>query len=326
MDAPPTGAAPPPVVGRLAPSPTGDLHVGHARSFLLAWWSARSQGGRVVLRVEDLDRERVRPGASDALLADLEWLGLDWDGEPLFQSRDEERLRAAARELLERGLAFPCTCTRREIALSAPHATDGEVRYPGTCRERWTGARERERALAAGAGVRLRVDPGAVELVDGFAGPFRCDPGAEVGDFLVQRRDGAVAYQLAVSVHDAHQGVTEVLRGRDLLPSAARQWLVQERLGLPHPRWLHVPLVVDAGGNRLAKRSGGASLRSLRERGADPRALVAWVARSAGMDAAERASARELVPAFALPRVPRGDVAFGPEDEARVLAPAPPAT
>ncbi len=305
-------------VGRLAPSPTGYLHVGHARSFLFAWWHARSRGGRVVLRIEDLDRERVKPGASDRVLADLEWLGLDWDGPVLFQSQAQAALRAAARDLLARGLAFACTCTRREVALSAPHATDGEVRYPGTCRGRFPASAETAERIGRDAALRLCVEPGTIALEDGFAGAFSSDPGREVGDFLVVRRDGAVAYQLAVVVHDALQGVTEVLRGWDLLPSTARQWLLQERLGLAHPRWFHVPLVVGDDGRRLAKRHGDTSLHELRARGVDPRAVVAWVARSAGIELDGRVTARELAPHFDLARVPRTEVAFG-ERAAREL-------
>ncbi len=304
------------IVGRLAPSPTGALHVGHARSFLLAWWHARSRGGRVVLRIEDLDRERVKPGATDLVLRDLEWLGLDWDGPMLRQSEDEEPLRAAVAELLERGSVYPCFCTRREIALSAPHVTDGEVRYPGTCRGRFASAADGERELGRAPGLRLAVEPGELALEDGFVGPFTSDVEREVGDFQVQRRDGALAYQLAVVVHDARQGVTEVLRGRDLLSSSARQWLLQEHLGLPHPTWYHVPVVVDEGGARLAKRRGDATLVELRERRVDPRALVAWVARSSGVNAPDRIGARDALEGFRLDAVPKEDVVFGARERA----------
>jgi glutamyl-tRNA synthetase len=311
---PPPDPAP---VGRLAPSPTGALHVGHARTFLLAWWHARARGGRVHLRLEDLDRARVKPGASEACLRDLEWLGLDWDGPPLLQSADTSALAAALERLLASGAAYACACSRRDIerALSAPHARDGELRYPGTCRSRALLGADTEPLS-----VRLAVPDGVLELEDGVAGSFRCDVQREVGDFLLARRDGFFAYQLAVVVDDARAGVTEVLRGDDLLPSAARQWHVQRALGLAHPRWFHVPLVVDAQGERLAKRRGDLALATLRERGADPRALVAWAARSAGfdLDGEERVHPRELLARFDLARLPRAPARLAESDLERI--------
>jgi glutamyl-tRNA synthetase len=297
----------PPPVGRLAPSPTGRLHLGHARTFLLAWWHARARGGRVLLRFEDLDRARVKPGMVDECLRDLEWLGLDWDGVPCSQSGDTAPLSAALERLLETGQAYLCACSRRDIerALSAPHAGEGELRYPGTCRLRGLSARD---AAARALAVRLRVPEGEVELEDGVAGVFRADVQREVGDFLLARRDGFFAYQLAVVVDDARMGVTEVVRGDDLLASAARQCHLQRALGLPHPRWFHVPLVLDEHGARLAKRRGDLALASLRAAGVDPRRLVAWAARSAGLACPEPTTARELVPSFDLARLPRAPV------------------
>jgi glutamyl-tRNA synthetase len=304
-------------VGRLAPSPTGRLHVGHARTFLIAWWHARARGGRVVLRLEDLDQGRVKPGMREECLRDLEWLGLDWDGAPRVQSADTAPFTAALARLQAEGAAYACACSRKDIerALSAPHAGEGELRYPGTCR-----ARPREPEGGAALALRLRVPEGEIELEDGVVGRFRCDVQREVGDFLLARRDGFFAYQLAVVVDDAASGVNEVVRGDDLLASAARQWHVQVALGLPHPRWFHVPLVLDEHGARLAKRRGDLALASLRERGVDPRALVAWVARSAGIVLApdERASARELVARFDLARMPRAPACFGVAELARL--------
>ena len=304
-------------VGRLAPSPTGRLHVGHARTFLLAWWHARSRGGRVLLRIEDLDRARVKPGMQEECLRDLEWLGLDWDGAPLVQSADTSALAAALERLLAAGAAYPCACSRKDLerALSAPHASDGELRYPGTCRERGL-------ALDSGArlALRLRVPEGELELEDGVAGRFTSDVQREVGDFVLARRDGFFAYQLAVVVDDARTGVNEVVRGADLLASAARQWHVQRALGLPHPRWFHVPLVVDEHGERLAKRRGDLALASLRASGVDPRALVAWAARSAGVALASdaRLDAREVLPLFDLARLPRAPARFDDAELARL--------
>ena len=305
----------PPVVGRLAPSPTGRLHVGHARSFLVAWWSARAAGGEIVLRIEDLDRTRCKPEWEAGVLEDLEWLGLDWDGTPLRQSDDLEPYHAAAERLLARGLAYPCVCSRREIEahLAAPHA-GGELVYPGTCRGRFADVHAAERQSGRPAGVRFRVAPGPHAIEDRVHGRFTADPSAECGDFLLLRRDGMVAYQLAVVVDDARQGVTEVVRGDDLLPSAVRQHLLREALGLPHPAWAHVPLVHMPDGRRLAKRGGAVSLSDLREGGADPREIVAWCARTLGL--ADRSEARlwpnEVVGRFAWPAIEPGRTTWDP--------------
>jgi len=288
-------------VGRLAPSPTGFLHVGHARSFLLAWWDARARGGRVVLRIEDLDRERCRAEYVEAARADLEWLGLDWDGEVLVQSHDLAPYERACASLLERGFAYPCVCSRAEIhALSAPHASDGEQRYPGTCRGKWRTREEARDATGRTPGLRLAVPAGRVAIVDRLRGALEFDVAAEVGDFLIQRRDGAFAYQLAVVVDDARQGVDSVVRGEDLLSSAARQRLLHERLNLRPPSYAHVGLVLDEGGQRLAKRRGDLALAQLRAAGVDPRVLVAWAARSLGVQVGPRALAAELLPHFTL--------------------------
>ena len=302
--------------GRLAPSPTGHLHLGHARSFLLAWWHARSRGGRLVLRLEDLDVERVKPGMLEATLSDLEWLGLDWDGAPVVQSAHTEAFEAAVATLLARGLAYPCVCTRKEIseAQSAPHLGQEKGRYPGTCRGRYASLEEARARSGREPAVRLVVEPGPVELVDEFCGPFTADVAAEVGDFPIARRAGAPAYQLAVVVDDARGGIDEVVRGDDLLSSAARQWLLQRALGLPHPRWWHVPLVTDAAGRRLAKRSDALSLAELRARGVEARAVVSWVARQSGLagEAREPRSACDFLAGFRIDRVPRTPVLCTP--------------
>lgn len=288
-------------VGRLAPSPTGFLHLGHARSFLLAWWDARSRGGSVVLRIEDLDRERCKPQYVDAARADLEWLGLDWDGEVLVQSRDLAPYERACEELIERGLAYPCVCTRAEIAaLSAPHASDGEQRYSGACRGKWRTPAEAHAATGREPGLRLAVPDGPVRIVDRLRGELEFDVQREVGDFLIRRRDGAMAYQLAVVVDDARQGVDTVVRGEDLAPSAARQVLLHARLNLTPPSYAHVGLVVDEHGERLAKRRGDLSLAELRAAGVDPRAVAGWAARSVGVSCGERPRAQELLPHFGL--------------------------
>lgn len=306
-----TNNAPPaPAVGRLAPSPTGLLHLGHARTFLCAWWSARSAQGQVHLRLEDLDGPRVNPRFNAQAQRDLEWLGLDWDGAPSVQSEHQARFRDAVEKLLAEGKAYACVCTRGDLrtAQNAPHAGDSEPRYAGTCRGRFASLAAAERASGRAAGVRLVVPPGAVRIDDAVAGPRSFDVQAEVGDFLIARRGGAPAYQLAVVVDDAATGVTEVVRGADLLPSAARQWHVQAALGLPHPSYGHVALVTDEHGERLAKHTDALSLAELRTRGADPRAIVHWAAASFGLPSEELSSARELVPYFRLTELEDGPV------------------
>jgi glutamyl-tRNA synthetase len=297
-------------VGRLAPSPTGLLHLGHARSFLLAWWHVRKRGGRIVMRIEDLDGPRARPEMIDAAVRDLRWLGLDWDGEPLLQSSGTGRIVDALRELERRGFTYPCVCSRSDVrsAQSAPQLGDAEPRYPGTCRGRFDSAELAAQSTGRPVGIRFKVSEGITEFHDGIAGVVECDVARDVGDFLIGKRDGAPAYQLAVVVDDAHQGVTEVVRGDDLLPSTARQWQLQQALDLPHPSWFHLPLVLDETGRRLAKRADDLSLSELAGGGTDPRAVVAWAARSAGMDVGERITPEQAIPAFDFGKLPRAPV------------------
>ncbi len=300
----------PEAVGRLAPSPTGYLHLGHARSFLIAWWHARSRGGRIVLRLEDLDVERVKPGMLDAAIDDLRWLGLDWDGEPWLQSRGVDAISGAANDLLHRGLAYPCTCTRKEIqaAMSAPQGDPTDSIYPGTCRGRYSSIAAAEQAAGRPAALRFAVPDRLIRIDDGIQGVHKFDARAAIGDFPILRRLGMPAYQLAVVVDDGRQGVNEIVRGADLLESCARQWLLQEALGIEHPRWWHLPLVTDASGRRLAKRSDDLSLAQLRRDRADPRQIVAWVARSVGIDANKPVDARALIAQFDISRLPRSEV------------------
>jgi glutamyl-tRNA synthetase len=302
------------VVGRLAPSPTGHLHLGHARSFLLAWWSARSQDGRVVLRIEDLDVQRCRQEFIADCLRDLEWLGLDWDVGPRLQSSGLEEILATAEKLTHDGLAYPCVCSRSDVKASASAPQDGvtEWRYPGTCRGLFRSQAEALAQTGKPTALRFTVQPGLVTVHDAFAGTQTFDVSVEVGDFPILRRDESPCYQLAVVVDDARDGVTEVLRGDDLLPSAARQQLLYSALNLQVPRWVHVPLVTDAQGRRLAKRADDVSLRELRQQGVDPRALVAWVARSVGCAFEEFATAREVLQVFKLNSIPKQRVSLRP--------------
>ena len=300
-------AASGPYIGRLAPSPTGKLHVGHARSFLIAWWRARQLGGEIRMRLEDLDEGRCRPEYFDGCLQDLEWLGIDWDGEPELQSANLPRIREAARQLEASGLTFACTCSRRDIreAVSAPH--HAPTAYPGTCRDRhaaWS-----QLAADARPALRFRVEADkTVQWRDELLGKQETAVGREAGDFVIMRRNGEPAYQLAVVVDDAAGGITEVLRGDDLVDSTAQQLLLYSALGLPAPKWVHVPLVLDDADVRLAKRHDALSLAALRSAGIDARAIVAWVARSAAMPVDGLATPEELIDVFEISRIPRAPV------------------
>lgn len=265
-------------IGRLAPSPTGLLHLGHARTFLLAWWSVRSRGGRILMRLEDLDGDRSKPEWCDAALRDLEWLGLDWDGTPRLQSEHMGAMLEVAHGLETRGLAYPCVCSRADIrsASSAPHGTTGETPYPGTCQARFQDRPGARAATGLDPGLRFRVPTDPVTFLDDLQGPTSAHPAQECGDFLILKRDERPAYQLAVVVDDLAQGITEVLRGDDLLPSTARQELLYRALAQPPPTWRHVPLVTDHEGKRLAKRDASLSLAELRATGVDPRTIATW--------------------------------------------------
>jgi glutamyl-tRNA synthetase len=311
-----------PYRGRYAPSPTGPLHLGNARTALIAWLHARSAGGEFVMRIEDLDGPRVRPGMEARILDELRWLGLDWDegpdvggaAGPYRQSVLGERYAAALERLRGAGLAYPCFCSRAEIAAAshAPHGPSDEgPRYPGTCRE-LAPEEVARRAAARRPAWRLRVPEGPVHFDDGLHGAQSFDVGSETGDFVVMRADGIAAYQLAVAVDDAAMGITDVVRGDDLLPSTARQLLVYRALGLAAPRFAHVPLVVGEDGQRLAKRHGSLAVGELRERGADPRAVVGLLATLCALaPEGARVSPAELVGRFELSRLPRGPVVLG---------------
>jgi len=302
--------------GRFAPSPTGPLHLGNARTALLSWLAARARGGAYVMRLEDLDAPRVRPGAEEGILADLRWLGLDWDegpdvGGPVGPYRQSERMERyalALSRLKEGKLAYPCFCSRAEVlvAAQAPHGPGDEgPRYPGTCRD-LSPEEVRRRAQRRPPAWRFRVPPGEVVFQDEVHGPQRREVAAESGDFVVARADGVPAYQLAVVVDDAAMGMTQVVRGDDLLGSTARQLLLYRALGLAAPRFAHVPLLCGEDGARLAKRHGALTLAELRERGADPRAVAGLLAALSGLaPRGTRLGPRDLVAGFSLEAVPR---------------------
>lgn len=284
-----------PYRGRFAPSPTGRVHLGTARTALLAWLRARAARGTFIMRIEDIDGPRVKSGAAEALLDDLGWLGLDWDEGPdvggstgpYVQSMRSARYLEALARLREAGLVYGCTCSRKEIAelASAPHDGAGPI-YPGTCR---SSPSHPERSPA----WRFRLDrPPSFE--DVLRGPSPSDLGA--GDFVVARADGVFAYQLAVAVDDAAMGITEVVRGDDLFDSTPRQLALLDALGAPRPAYLHAPLVLGPDGERLAKRHGASSLAELRERGVRAEAVVGWLAATLGLiDSSEPLEARDLV-------------------------------
>lgn len=263
------------IVTRFAPSPTGRLHLGHAFSALAGWEAARRSGGRFLLRIEDIDRGRCRAEHVEAILEDLAWLGLGWDGEVRRQSEHFDDYRAALDKLGRMGLVYPCFCTRAEIAaaLSAPHVPAGGL-YPGTCRRR--GERVRGERLARGDAYALRLDvgkalgrTGPLAWEDEIAGRVEADPAAQ-GDVVLARKDTPTSYHLAVTVDDALQGVTLVTRGHDLFRATDIHRLLQALLGLPVPRWRHHALLTDSEGRRYAKRNRAQTLASLRQGGKTP--------------------------------------------------------
>ena len=294
-------------VGRLAPSPTGPIHLGIARTSLLAWLDARARGGRLILRIEDVDRTRCRPEAIPRLLQDLAWLGLDWDAGPdrpgpegpYTQSERDRMYEDAIDRLTHMHRVYPCTCSRKEIAraASAPHGPSDEgPRYPGTCRAGAIPKPDR------GPALRLRTEPGDVIVHrDRRLGEIGHDVFGVVGDFVLQRSDGHWAYQLAVAVDDALQGVTTVVRGEDLAGSTARQVLMRRLLYPERPsiETLHVPLLTDPGGTRMAKRTGGYTVAALRSAGIEPTRVVGRLAASVGLQPpADTARPEDLLQAW----------------------------
>lgn len=285
--------------GRYAPSPTGELHVGNLRTALLAWLFARSTGRRFLLRIEDIDTARVRPGMADRQRADLAALGITFDGEPVVQS---QRLTAYQRALLKlAGRTYECFCSRRDIAkaASAPHGS--VARYPGTCRN-LTEAERIDRRRRRQPALRLRAD-GAVQTVHDL---LHGDTTAEVDDVVLLRNDGVPAYNLAVVVDDAFSGVDQVVRGDDLRPVAATQAFLAELLGYPPPTYAHVPLAVNVDGRRLAKRDGAVTLPDLAARGIESTAVLGLIADSLDLASpGERVSPDALLERFDPERLPR---------------------
>jgi glutamyl-Q tRNA(Asp) synthetase len=270
------------IVTRFAPSPTGYLHLGHAFSALFAWRHARETGGRFLLRLEDIDPSRCRPEFAAAILDDLVWLGLDWDGEVRVQSQHLPEYRAALDVLAGRGLLYPCFCTRADIQQSAaaPHTPDGAPRYPGTCRA--LSVDERRARIAGGERFALRLDmaqalaamTATLTFDEQVEGTIRCHP-EQFGDVVLARKDAPASYHLCVTHDDSLQGVTLVTRGADLKPATHLHRLLQALMGWPAPAYAHHRLLTDASGHRLAKRDRAATLRDLRTRGYSPAAVRA---------------------------------------------------
>jgi glutamyl-tRNA synthetase len=296
-------------VTRLAPSPTGALHLGNARTFLVNWALARRHGWRIVLRIEDLDGPRVKPGAIEQTIDLLSWLGMDWDEGPIVQSHDLEPYRAAMRTLATRGRVYPSELTRSEIesAASAPQEGSHEVVFPASLRPT-----ERPREfLDENTNWRLAVDAGEVEFIDGFAGPQRFEPAGTIGDFIVWTKRAQPSYQLAVVVDDHRQGVTRIVRGDDLLESAARQLMLARMLGLKderghawEPDFTHLPLVRGADGRRLAKRHGDTRLDTYRSAGVPAERVIGLIAAWCGIGRREMSAAefRETLDPGTIPK------------------------
>lgn len=271
-----------PVVGRFAPSPTGRMHAGNIYAALIAWLVAKSQGGRVVLRIEDLDRERSKAAYIDQIQRDFEALGLFWDEGPYFQHDRDEAYAEAFECLAAQGLVYPCFCTRADLhAASAPHRGEKLV-YPGTCRHLSAAEADARRAAGRTPGWRVAVDDRTIAFEDLIQGPYAQQLDRDCGDFLIRRSDGAFAYQLAVVVDDAAQGINSVVRGVDLLCSTPQQRYLQDLLGLPHPTYAHIPLLVAEQDRRLSKRDRDAALDELLDRFGSPRAIIGHVAAVAG--------------------------------------------
>ena len=291
--------------GRFAPSPTGRMHLGNLFCALLSWLSAKSKGGEWLLRIEDIDPARSRKEYADLLMDDLHWLGLEWDGDPVVQSQRTDIYEHYFRQLQARGLTYPCYCTRADLlATQAPHESDGRVVYKGTCRH-LPPQPGRQGAM------RLIVPDRDMHCTDSHYGDYMVNLSSHVGDFIIRRKDGAWAYQLAVVIDDALMGVTEVVRGRDLLLSSPQQTYVADLLGFPHPQFIHHPLLCNGEGQRLSKRDRSLDMAALRQH-YNASQLIGWLAFLAGIaPTPDAVSAKALLPLFSWEKVPEQDITVG---------------
>ena len=296
--------------GRFAPSPSGRMHLGNALSAMLAWLSAKHQGGEILLRIEDLDPARSKAEYAQGIMDDFRWLGLLWDRRATDQSRRGEAYAAALRQLEQMNLIYPCYCSRDQLhAASAPHASDGRVIYAGTCRNLTPDQRA---VMTKKPSLRIRLPDREIFFRDGLQGDVRMNLQREFGDIILRRADGVAAYQLAVVVDDGTEGVTEVVRGRDLLSSTPVQLYLYELLGLTPPRFYHVPMLLAPDGRRLSKRDRDLDFGYLRQH-FSPEEIIGLLGHLAGlMERWEPVSARELACDFSWSKVKQSDIILDP--------------
>jgi glutamyl-tRNA synthetase len=299
-------------ITRLAPSPTGALHLGNARTFLVNYLMACRRGWRIIMRMEDLDSPRVKSWAAQQAIDDLQWMGLTWDQTTARQSDRDAEYRRALDELIERGHAYPCVCSRKDIqqASAAPHHDDHITVYPGSCGGKYDSAAHAEQQTGRPAAWRVRVDDEPIIFEDRFAGRQETNLAETCGDFVVFRNEGMAGYQLAVVVDDADQGVDVIVRGDDLLDSAARQIHLRRSLGLgPEPEYWHLPLVVGPDGRRLAKRHGDTRLSHYREMGVCPERILGLLGFMCGqIDQPAEMSMSDLIERFDITKMSAGPV------------------
>jgi len=309
---------------RLAPSPTGALHPGNARTFLVNWALAKQQGWEILLRIEDLDGPRVKPGASEEAIDVLDWLGLDWDEGPVYQSHDLTPYQDALATLGKQGDVYSCRCTRKQIAeasLSAPHGDEHELRYPGTCRPQEPKPVDTNLLNSKEVAWRIRAPERVLTFVDRFAGKQEFDIARTVGDFLVGAKGGTPGYQLAVVVDDARQRIDQIVRADDLLSSTPRQMHVYERLQLGSlPSYTHLPMVVGEDGRRLAKRHGDSRLSHYRAKGTSAERMIGLLAEWCGCGPRREMTAQEFLEVFHLEHMPKEPITFSASDNQWLLA------
>lgn len=318
------------VRGRLAPSPTGHLHLGNIWSFLLCWLAVRSKGGSLVLRMEDIDPDRSRQEYADDIMRDLEWLGIDWDEgpdvggpyAPYTQSLRLDRYAEVIDDLTKAGHTFPCFCTRKELRslASAPHAGDYGAPYPGICLHLTEAERKERMANGRKPAIRLHGSMKDIPFTDRIRGHISLSWDECGGDFPIRRSDGVIAYQLAVAVDDIDQRITQIVRGDDILHCTPRQIYIYSLLGAPLPEYAHVPLVLDAAGERLAKRHQHFEIRRLREGGASAKGIIGYLAHRAGLiSAAEPVLPENLVPLFDFSLLPNTAITLERDIEEQLI-------